>query len=173
MTAWGPRRRPDLIRGVLLVGRAMPFPNPDTQFKPGYDPRRNTAGRGKSLASRLRRRLEHKAKNSDRELADLVVDALIRRAVKGDVRAIKEVFNRVDGKVPNPIAYDEGSGVQSIRAALFGVEDDPEMTPEEIAASDEKIAREIIMRAGEEHGVFFDDPDPTDLEEADGDGRSS
>ena len=36
-----------------------------------------------------------------------VVQALIARAIEGDVQAIREVMDRVDGKVPQGIAGDD------------------------------------------------------------------
>lgn len=39
-----------------------------------------------------------------------VVKALIEKAAEGDVAAIREIMDRVDGKVPQPIAGEDGEG---------------------------------------------------------------
>ncbi len=36
-----------------------------------------------------------------------VADALVKKAISGDVQAIKEIADRLDGKVPTPIAGDD------------------------------------------------------------------
>jgi ribosomal protein L17 len=36
-----------------------------------------------------------------------VVDALVTNAMAGDTQAIKEIFDRVDGKAPQPIVGDD------------------------------------------------------------------
>lgn len=37
-----------------------------------------------------------------------VANALVDQAISGDVQAIKEINDRVDGKVPNKVIGDEG-----------------------------------------------------------------
>ena len=44
-----------------------------------------------------------------------VVDALIARAIDGDVQAIKEIIDRVDGRVPQAIVGDAESGPVVLR----------------------------------------------------------
>ena len=48
-----------------------------------------------------------------RRLTD-VAAALVRRAARGDVAAAREVFDRVDGKVPHQIANDESGGFKLV-----------------------------------------------------------
>ena len=76
----------------------MPFPNEETQFKPGQSG--NPAGLPKGtkwLKTRLREALE--ATGADKD----IVLALIEKAKKGDILAIKEVMDRIDGKVSQEI----------------------------------------------------------------------
>jgi hypothetical protein len=52
-----------------------------------------------------------------------VVNALIGRACEGDVQAIKEILDRVDGKVPQPLAGADGEGpVSVLLQVISGVE---------------------------------------------------
>ena len=43
-----------------------------------------------------------------------VADALVKRAGAGDVAAAREVFDRVDGKVPHQIANDDSGGFKLV-----------------------------------------------------------
>lgn len=89
----------------------MPFPNPDTQFKPG-----NTAGaagrpRGKSVTARLHALLEKgeingKPLKDGKQVADLLAEVILRQALKGDHRFVTTLLERVEGKVPNKIAVE-------------------------------------------------------------------
>ena len=45
------------------------------------------------------------------KLADALVKVAVDRALKGDFRFWSEIFDRVDGKVPNRIADAEGSSL--------------------------------------------------------------
>lgn len=73
-------------------------PPKEYQFKPGESG--NPAGRPKGqkwLKTRLREALE--ATGADKD----IVLALIEKAKKGDIMAIKEIMDRVDGKVTQEI----------------------------------------------------------------------
>lgn len=52
----------------------------------------NNAGKGARLSKVLKKRLEERAKESE------LIDVLINKALEGDLAAIKEVFDRIDGK---------------------------------------------------------------------------
>jgi ribosomal protein L17 len=39
-----------------------------------------------------------------------IVDKLVELAMKGDFYAIREIFDRIDGRVPQPVAGEEGKG---------------------------------------------------------------
>lgn len=40
----------------------------------------------------------------------LVADALVRQAIEGDIAAIREINERIDGKVPQAVAGSDGEG---------------------------------------------------------------
>lgn len=76
----------------------MAFPNPDTQFKPGESGNPKGMAKGtRWLKTRLREALEKG------DVADDIMLALIAKAKKGDTSAIKEIFDRIDGKVTQEI----------------------------------------------------------------------
>ena len=75
----------------------MPFPNPETMFRPGQSG--NPKGRPKAiLATALRERLDLVG-DDGRSVADRLAQTLINLALSGDLGAIREILNRVDGKV--------------------------------------------------------------------------
>lgn len=91
---------------------------------------RHGANKGsKWLKTRLRELLE-----SD-ELSDRVLKALITKAEKGDVNAIKEIFDRVDGKVTQEI--DQKTTIEDIRI------DASKLTDEEL-----RVLAEIQRKSG-------------------------
>lgn len=50
--------------------------------------------------------LHREASNSDgkpTKQLNLIADQLVKRALEGDVVAIREVFDRAEGKVPTPV----------------------------------------------------------------------
>jgi hypothetical protein len=72
-------------------------------FKKGEDERRNTSGRPKltRLSESLREQLaEAMPGASETTIAEEVARALIREALIGNIAAIKEVFDRAEGKAP-------------------------------------------------------------------------
>ena len=72
---------------------------------------RNLKGRpkGRSMQDALRTMLEDEV--TGEKLCDALVKSAIDRALKGDFRFWQEIFNRIDGKVPNRIADAEGSSL--------------------------------------------------------------
>ena len=90
-----------------------------TPFKPGQSG--NPGGRPKTKPFRdaLRRAVE--AAGDDTQRLDMVALALYSKALEGDVSAIKEVADRLDGKVPQGI--------------IGGDEDDPEIKVSWLARS--------------------------------------
>jgi Family of unknown function (DUF5681) len=81
-----------------------------TQFKPGAEWNGNRAGRpkgGVSLTTLLKNALEEtRCADVDnpggRTSAQCLVEAVIIHAVKGNAAFMREIFDRVDGKIPDP-----------------------------------------------------------------------
>jgi hypothetical protein len=78
----------------------MPFPNQPTQFQPGRSG--NPKGRppSKSITDRLREALE-KSDDEGRIVADRIVAKWLERVLAGDVGALKELLNRLEGRAPH------------------------------------------------------------------------
>lgn len=81
----------------------MPFPNPDTQFKPGN---KASPGRpkGRSVTARLRDLLDAveiggRPLPDGKQVADLLAEVIVRNALKGDHRYVATVLDRVEGRV--------------------------------------------------------------------------
>jgi hypothetical protein len=82
----------------------MPFPNRQTQFKPG-----NPGGPGRPRTRPITERLREELERADGNLqtaADRVVKALIREAEGGNIAAMKEIINRTEGRCPHEIKVD-------------------------------------------------------------------
>jgi hypothetical protein len=73
-------------------------------FQSGYDPRRNTNGRPKgsgNITTTLRKMLKRKAAvgdNSFTALEQAFIDTIIKKAVRGDTKMIRLVWEMCDGK---------------------------------------------------------------------------
>lgn len=80
-------------------------------FMPGQSGNPSGGPKGRSLTARLRALLEKGEINGKpipggKQVADLVVEGLLKGAIKGDVRHQTEVWNRVEGKVPDRLVAD-------------------------------------------------------------------
>lgn len=76
-------------------------------FEPGVSG--NPAGRPKAektFAAMLRIAIKE-AQDEGRDKLRAVADALVKKAVEGDVPAIREIADRLDGKVPQGIVGDD------------------------------------------------------------------
>lgn len=85
----------------------MPFPNPDSQFRPGTSGNPRGRPKGSSLGSVLRDVLGEEAKLKDRKPGhgitnrELLIRQLFDEAVKTkDAALLRLIFDRHDGKVP-------------------------------------------------------------------------
>lgn len=65
--------------------------------------------REKSFANMLNIAIKEAIGGSDKTKLRAVADALLDKAIAGDVQAIKEVADRVDGKVPQAVVGDDDS----------------------------------------------------------------
>ena len=90
----------------------MPFPNDDTKFEKGKSG--NPKGRPKgarSLSTILREMLEEPieivvdGKKERREFREVIIRKLLKKANDGDMRAIQEIFDRVEGKAQQNIDH--------------------------------------------------------------------
>jgi hypothetical protein len=94
-------------------------PSPDvgkaTQFKPGN--RANPCGRprSKTISAAYIAKLEELAKG-DRTIAEMLADAQIKKALKGDTQAIREITDRTEGRARQPI---EVVGKVEVKAVLI------------------------------------------------------
>ena len=93
----------------------MPFPNDDTKFEKGKSG--NPKGRPKgarSLSTILREMLEEPidivvdGKKERREFREVIIRKLLKKANDGDMRAIQEIFDRVEGKAQQKIDHTSG-----------------------------------------------------------------
>src|SRR5262249_33936248 len=131
----GPAGRPpprveNRVRGVAT--RCVPFPNRETQFRPGQSGNPGGRPRGESLAAQLRRFLdgetetrtqgqgegqaEAKGRGVRRRRRDLLLEKLFERALQGDARLIKLIFERTDGRIAGNI--DEADAIAQLQAEL-------------------------------------------------------
>lgn len=63
----------------------------------------------KSFANMLNIAIKEAIEGSDKTKLRAVADALVEKAMAGDVQAIKEVADRLDGKVPQALVGDDES----------------------------------------------------------------
>jgi hypothetical protein len=81
-------------------------------WKPGQSG--NLGGRPKrdAITAALREQLEAQAKAGTRSVADEIAGALIKRALKGDVRAIREIADRTEGRPRQQLEVEATTTVQ-------------------------------------------------------------
>lgn len=63
----------------------------------------------KSFANMLNIAIKEAVEGTDKTKLRAVADALVDKAMSGDVQAIKEVADRIDGKVPQGVIGEEES----------------------------------------------------------------
>jgi hypothetical protein len=112
----------------------VPFPNKDSQFKPGQSG--NPGGRPKqTVSSRLRELLEEpKLKRGKRgkTLRDQVAETIIRQALFADHRFTETLLDRTEGKVPQAIqlpTQDLESAREKLRQNRANVANAPHREP--------------------------------------------
>jgi hypothetical protein len=85
------------------------FPNPDTQFKPGW-----AGGPGRPRKRPLTDLLAEKLGQDSGDGTtwdERIVTAWVEAAAAGDVAALKELLNRIEGKVPDKLVTSDRSVV--------------------------------------------------------------
>ena len=86
-------------------------PPKEFQFKPGQSGNPDGGSKGPRLTTLLNKLLDEEIEIEDAEThlkrkikkAELVTVALLKQAAKGNVKAIREIMDRIDGKVPQKI----------------------------------------------------------------------
>jgi Family of unknown function (DUF5681) len=111
----------------------MPFPNKEHQWKPGQSGNPGGRPKGRSLTSRIRdlldtNEIDGKPIEDGKQVADLVVDVIIERALRGDFKFVDLVMNRIDGKLPDTVVVDSNGTTDTIRDFLLGKNEPPETT---------------------------------------------
>lgn len=91
------------------------FPSVEHQFKPGQSG--NPAGRpkGRSITAILRRMLDEADAATGRTMAEAIAEAIIVKAALGDAKLIREVLDRTEGKVTQPVdVTTQGEAVKTV-----------------------------------------------------------
>lgn len=82
-------------------------------FQPGQSGNPNGRPKSRPFKEALKKALE--AVGDDKDQLRLVAQALVAKAMDGDVPAIKELADRLDGKVTQPIGGDEDNPLNIIQ----------------------------------------------------------
>jgi hypothetical protein len=103
--------RPDISAPGFLLRPAlepssMTTPKPTAPRGPG----------GRPITRALIAALEESAPGADAPNLRRIVENLIGKAIDGDLAAIREIFDRIDGKAPSAPA---GAGAQEPRKVMF------------------------------------------------------
>lgn len=111
-------------------------------FRKGHDPRRNVKGRiqstkDKTLNTYLKEYLSKSVNtpNGKKVMAQLIAERVMNDALKGDLRAIKFVIERIDGKAISK------SEMMRLRGMSYDQEPERVITPEEEAELDRIFGR--------------------------------
>ncbi|HEY4403782.1 MAG TPA: hypothetical protein VGN55_03935 [Xanthobacteraceae bacterium] len=73
---------------------------------------------GKPVTRALVAALQETAPDAEVPNLRRIVDNLVRKAIDGDLSAIKEIFDRIDGKTPTAAA-GAGTGAEEPRRVVF------------------------------------------------------
>lgn len=74
-------------------------------FRPGQSGNPNGRPKGRSLTARLRTIIGRETKDG-KDYGDLVMEVLVKAALKGDMKAMGYILDRVDGKLAQPIKQE-------------------------------------------------------------------
>lgn len=86
-------------------------------FEPNHELSTGRPKKEKSFASMLRIAINEATEEGGTKLR-AVADALVNKAVTGDVPAIKELADRIDGKVPQALVGDDEHDAISVVATI-------------------------------------------------------
>jgi ribosomal protein L17 len=84
-------------------------------MNPPHSPSGKPLG-GKPLTRALLTALEESAPDADASNLRRIVDSLVSKAIAGDLAAIREIFDRLDGKAPTAAA---GAGAEEPKQVEF------------------------------------------------------
>jgi hypothetical protein len=76
--------------------------NPATRFRPGRSGNPGGRPKGPTIATRLRKLLDQPGLDgeaSEKPIADRIAEMIVREALAGDIRFIREILDRTEGKV--------------------------------------------------------------------------
>ena len=116
----GPNSRTELVSNCRTV------PQPATQFRSGPGWKGNARGRprGDGLTKLLLEVLAMDAGQGDgRTVAEWLVDEMIALAMKGNTTMLREIWNRIDGKVPDKVALLGAEGDEGAIQFIYGMAD--------------------------------------------------
>ena len=123
----------------------MPFPNPDTQFRPGQSGNPGGRPKGRSITARLVELLDRSELNGQpikggKQVGDLVAETIVKHALGGDIHFTRLLVDRIDGKLPEATGSGDGATESTIdpetaRRVLRAVRGD-EGQPEGVTAGD-------------------------------------
>jgi Family of unknown function (DUF5681) len=88
----------------------VPFPNRDTQFQPGQSGNPSGRPRTKPITDRLREALEEIG-DDGRPLAEAVMRQWLSMVADGDVSALRELLDRVEGTVVQGLKHEHDGGL--------------------------------------------------------------
>lgn len=90
-------------------------------FQPGKSG--NPSGRPKDRPWKdaIRKALRRAEDIGDRRQLDQLAWTILGKAADGDISALQEVANRLDGRVPQPVVGDDDSDPVSVRTIITGV----------------------------------------------------
>jgi ribosomal protein L17 len=89
-----------------LTARIRPY-----QWKPGQSGNPGGRPRRKPLTEALELLLQETDPRTKKQNLVLIIEALVKKAKKGDTTAIRETLDRVEGKTVQPISGPEGGAI--------------------------------------------------------------
>ena len=94
----------------------------DKQNAGGAPKGNNNAAKGRVWSDAVKRALERRT-TSKQKVAEIdrIADALLDKCLEGDMIAIKEFGDRLDGKPMQSVTMDAGSNLASILSAMVNV----------------------------------------------------
>jgi hypothetical protein len=121
-------------------------PPMETRFRPGVSGNPGGRSKNQSLTALLREIIEQdelggKKIPGGKRVKNLVLEAIIKQALKGDIRHLQEILNRLDGKLTERVEHTGwGGGPIEVDATVCG------LSAEQVDAWRQKKRAEISAR---------------------------